>query len=193
MILGLTGSIAMGKSTVARMFAALGAKVIAADAVVHALLAERGAAVSMVADIFPATYENGAIDRAKLGAEVFADAEKLAHLEAILHPLVAQAEERFAAREAAKGARVIVMDIPLLFETGADARCDFTVTASAPAFLQRARALLRPGMTEEKLALILARQLPDREKRLLADYVVETGLGRAHSFRQVKRILYEMN
>lgn len=191
MIIGLTGSIGMGKSTVASQVAALGVKTLNSDVVVHQLLAKGGAGVDAVAERFPQALENEAINRIKLGQAVFGSPEKLAALEAVLHPLVVEAQGIFCARMQRLGARVVLLDIPLLFETGAEVRMDATIVVTAPAFLQRARVLARPGMTEEKLQRILSRQMPDAEKRLRADYVIHTGLGRAYSFRQIKHIMKE--
>lgn len=187
--IGITGSIGMGKSTVASQFALLGAKICKADTLVHALLGPGGKAVEAVAKSFPETRQNDAISRALLGRRVFGDAEALHMLEALLHPLVQQEEARFIERQRHLGARAVALDIPLLFETNSEHRFDCTVAVTAPAFLQRQRVLRRPGMTREKLEAILARQMPDREKRSRADFVIHTGLGKAYSFVQVKHML----
>jgi dephospho-CoA kinase len=187
-VIGLTGSIGMGKSTVAGQFAAHGAKVVSADACVHQLLAKDGAAVPLVQKYFPTAVKNGAVDRVVLGQLVFGDTEKRRQLESILHPLVIEMEEGFVYEQQALGAWAVVMDIPLLYETGGETRCDTVVVVSAPPLIQRQRVLARANMTPEKFARILASQMPDREKRLRADFLVETGLGKAHSFMQVSTI-----
>ena len=191
-VIGLTGGIAMGKSTVAAQFARLGARICSADAVVHRLLGEGGAGVAPVAALFPQALTGNHIDRARLGRAVFGDKAALAALERVLHPLVAREEMRFAAAAARLGARVTVLDIPLLFETDAHQRVDVTVAVTAPHFLQRQRALLRPHMTPEKLQAVLARQLADAHRRARADYVIPTGLGKAYSFAHVKRIMHDL-
>ena len=191
-VLGLTGSIGMGKTTVANALRTAGAAVYDADAAVHRLLAPGGAAVAPVLARFPdaATGEGPgrAVDRGALGATVFADPEALAELEAILHPLVRAGERQFLATSQRRGCRLAVLDMPLLFETGGEARCDATLVVSAPAFVQHARVLGRARMTEERLAAILARQMPDGEKRRRADFVVRTGLDRRVSRLAARRI-----
>lgn len=191
-ILGLTGSIAMGKSTAAATFRRLGVPVYEADRAVHRLLAKRGAAVAEVARAFPGVVRGGKIDRQALGALVFRDKEALARLERIVHPLVREAQDKFLRRQAARRAPLVVLDVPLLLESGGDARCDAVVVVSAPAFLQAQRALSRPGMTRERLSGILAHQMPDREKRWRADFVVTTGLGKRHGLRRIARIVKVM-
>jgi dephospho-CoA kinase len=189
-VLGLTGSVGMGKSTAAGMLRRLGLPVHDSDAVVHRLMAPRGAAVAAVEQAFPGVRRgDGSVDRAALGRRVFADAAALKRLEAILHPLVRRSQQRFLARARARRLPLAVLDIPLLFETGGARRCDKVIVVSAPAFLQRARVLARPGVTAERLAAILAQQMPDAEKRRRADYVVPSGLGRAVTFRRLKRIV----
>ena len=188
-VLGLTGSIGMGKSTAAAQLESLGAKAISADAIVHQLLGKGGAAVEAVAAIFPETLEHGVIHRKKLGDIVFWDAEKLKRLEGILHPLVVAEENRFITEQREKGMDFCVLEIPLLYETGAEKRCQFVIVVSAPYFIQKRRVMKRPGMTREKWARILDKQMPDHEKRKRADFVVHTGLGRAYSFFQLKNIL----
>lgn len=185
--IGLTGSIAMGKSTAARLFGRLGVPVYDADAAIHALLAKGGAGVSPVAKAFAGVETNGAIDRAKLGRAVFADPAALARLEAILHPLAARARDAFLARHRRSRTKRVVLDVPLLFETGGERRCDLVVVVSASATIQRQRALARPGMTREKLAGILARQMPDARKRRRGDVVAVTGLGLLPTLRALKR------
>ncbi len=189
LVIGLTGSIGMGKTTAARQLRAMGAKVCNADAIVHRLLASGGKAVAKVSEVFPAALKNGAIDRKALGAIVFQDKQKLKQLEHILHPLVVAQEEHFVRQSSAKGARLVVLDIPLLFETGAQARCDKVLVVSAPYFIQAQRVMSRPGMTPEKFRQVLLSQMPDRQKRRHADQVILTGLGRAFSYRQLKNTL----
>jgi dephospho-CoA kinase len=186
-VLGLTGSIGMGKSTTARFFADAGVPVHDADAVVHRLY--EGAAVQAIETAFPGTTENGKVDRDKLGRRVLGNGAALARLEAIIHPLVRAAEARFLADSETAGAEIAVLDIPLLFETGSDARVDAVVVVSAPADVQRARAFERPSMTEDKLQAILAKQMPDDEKRQRADFVVDTSKGFDSARTQVHGIL----
>jgi dephospho-CoA kinase len=190
LILGLTGSIAMGKSVTAGFFRSYGVPVFDADRAVHDLMAPGGAAVPSVLGAFPGTgAETGGIDRKALGAHVLGDAPALRRLEAILHPLVAAAERAFLQRSCRNGDPCVVLDVPLLFETGGERRCDATVVASAPGWLQRQRALARPGMTEERFAAIVAQQMPDAQKRRRADFVVATGAGRARALADVGRVL----
>lgn len=188
-ILGLTGSIGMGKTTAANMLRRLGVPVHDADATVHRLLGRGGAAVPLVEAAFPGVVRDGAVDRAALGRRVFDDPEALRRLEAILHPLVRRAERRFLARSAAARVPIVVLDIPLLFETGAERRCDATIVVTAPRFVQRARVLRRPGMTAARLAAIEARQMPDAEKRRRADFIVRTGRDRRATLRALIRIV----
>jgi dephospho-CoA kinase len=185
--LGLTGSIGMGKSTTAAMFAEEGVPVHDADAAVHRLY--DGEAVAAIEAAFPGVAAGGKVDREKLGRRVLGDAAAMTRLEQIVHPLVRQAEERFLADARQKGAKVVVLDIPLLFETGAEKRCDAVVVVSAPPETQRTRALERAGMTEQKFQAILAKQMPDVEKRARADFVVETGHGLEAARAQVRDIL----
>lgn len=177
-ILGLTGSIGMGKSTAAAMFRRDGIAVHDADAVVHDLMRRGGAAVPAVAKAFPEAVRDGAVDRKALGALVFGRPDALRRLEAILHPLVRRRMRRFLQQAGRRGDALVVLDIPLLLETGGERFCDAVAVVSAPRLLQRQRVLVRPGMTKEKFAAILAAQMPDREKRRRADWVVPTGLGR---------------
>src|SRR5262245_370932 len=186
-ILGLTGSVGMGKSTSAGFFAEAGVPVHDADAAVHR--AYEGPAVAAIETAFPGTTADGKVNRAKLGARVLGDAAALKRLEAIVHPLVKESERRLLSAAEAQGAKVAVLDIPLLFETGGDKRVDAVVVASAPAVVQRARVLARPGMTEEKLEAILAKQMPDEEKRRRADFVVDTSRGFDDARAQVHAIL----
>jgi dephospho-CoA kinase len=188
-ILGLTGSIGMGKSAAARAFRRLGVPIHDADKAVHALLAEGGKAVAAVAEAFPGVVRDGAVDRQALARRVFDDAAALARLEALLHPLVRRSEQQFLRAAKAHGRRLVVLDIPLLFETGGEDRCDAVVVVSAPAFVQAQRVLKRPGMTRDRLESILARQMPDAEKRRRADFVVPTGLGLDFSLRAVREIV----
>lgn len=186
-ILGLTGSIGMGKSATARMFRALGVPVHDADAAVHALY--RGAAVAPVEAAFPGVARDGAIDRAALGARVLGDPEAMARLEAIVHPLVHAEEQAFLARARASGARLVVLDIPLLFETGGVGRTHAVAVVSAPKGVQRARVLARQGMTEDKFETILAKQMPDAEKRRRAHFVIDTGRGFSSAAHQVAGVV----
>jgi len=186
-VLGLTGSLGMGKSTTAKFFAEEGVPVHDADASVHKLY--EGEAVPLIEAAFPGTTANGKVDRDKLAKQVLGNAAAIKRLEAIVHPLVAEMCERFLREAAQSGAKVAVLDIPLLYETGGDARCDAVVVVSAPADVQRARAFERPGMTEEKLAAILAKQMPDAEKRARADFVVDTSQGYEAAHQQVRDIL----
>ena len=188
-IFGLTGGIGMGKSTAAAMLRRMGVDVFDADAAVHRLLGPGGAAVHDVAKAFPGAVKAGAIDRAALGATVFADKAALKRLEAILHPMVRAQERLFLKTQRARRAHLAVLDIPLLYETGRDKNCDAVAVVWAPAFLQRARVLSRPGMSPDRLAAILARQLPIRVKRRRADFAVPSGLGRAVAWRALARCL----
>jgi len=189
-ILGLTGSIGMGKSTAAATLRRLRVPVFDADGIVHRLLAPGGAGVAPVAALFPDMRdEAGGIDRGKLGRQVFADPPALRRLEAILHPMVRRAERRFVARARARREKLVVLDIPLLFESGSVDRCDLVVVVSAPARLQRERVMRRPGMNRDRFADILRAQMPDREKRRRADFVVATALGRSVAIRKVKAIV----
>jgi dephospho-CoA kinase len=184
-ILGLTGSIGMGKSVTARLFVNEGLPVHDADAAVHSLY--EGQAVEAVEAAFPGTTEGGKVDRAKLAARVLDDAAAIKQLEAIVHPLVRQSEKQFLA--SAAGAPVVVLDIPLLFETGGQTRVDAVVVVSAPAEVQRTRVLARPGMTLAKLDAILAKQTPDSEKRARAHFVVDSSRGVDSARDQVRGIL----
>jgi dephospho-CoA kinase len=173
-VLGLTGSIGMGKSTVAKMFAEEGAPAFDSDAAVHELYLPGGAAVAPVEAAFPGVTRDGAIDRAALSSRVVGNAEAIGRLEAIVHPLVRQAQTNFLARERAAGTHVVVLDIPLLFESTGTQAVDKIVVVSAPPEVQCARVLGRPGMTEEKFESLLSRQVPDAEKRARADFVIDT-------------------
>lgn len=186
-ILGLTGSIGMGKTATARMFAEEGVPVQDADAVVHALY--EGEATALIEAAFPGTTAGGVVDRVKLGAQVIGNADAIKRLEAIVHPLVAQKRDQFLAESEKNGADVAVLDIPLLYETGGDKRCDAVAVVSAPAEVQRERVLTRPGMTEERFLAILAKQMPDAEKRRRADFIVDTSKGFGAARQQVREIL----
>jgi dephospho-CoA kinase len=195
-ILGLTGSVGMGKSTAAAMLRRMGVPVYDADAAVHRMMRRGGSAVAQVAAAFPGVEKNGAIDRAALGQRVFGDEAALKRLEAIIHPRVRADEHAFLAAMRRRKAALVVMDVPLLFESGRDQRYDATMVVTAPAFLQRARVLARPGMTPARFVAINSRQLPDAEKRRRADFIVPSGLGRAatwHSLRAVLRALGSAN
>ncbi len=186
-ILCLTGSLGMGKSRTAQFFAELGVPVHDSDAVVHALYESE--AVPAIESAFPGASDGGKVDRTKLAKMVLGDDAAMARLEAIVHPLVAAARDKFLADAQARGAPVVVLDIPLLFETGGERGCDAVVVASAPAEIQRRRAFERPGMTEEKFAAILAKQTPDAEKRQRADFIVDSSQSFDHARAQVRDIL----
>ena len=186
-ILGLTGSVGMGKSATAKMFADEGVPVHDADAAVHALY--EGEAVAAIEAAFPGTTANGRVDRGKLGERVIGHPDEIKRLERIVHPLVARVRDAFLAKAERDGAKVAVLDIPLLYDTGGEERCDAVVVASAPAEVQRDRVLTRPGMTDAKLAAILAKQMPDADKRARADFVVDTSQGFDAARAQVRDIL----
>ena len=188
-VLGLTGSIGMGKSTTAGLFREAGVPVQDADEVVAQLYAEGGAAVGPVDAAFPGVVVNGSVDRQALSQRVLGDPEALARLEAIVHPLVRAARDRLVAAESAAGADVAVVEVQLLLEVGVDRDVDAVVVASAAEAVQRERVLQRPGMTADKLAHILARQMPDAEKRRLADFVIDTGRGVEAARQQVAQVL----
>lgn len=189
-VLCLTGSLGMGKSTAAKFFAEAGVPVHDSDATVHALY--EGEATPLIEAAFPGSTSGGKVDRNKLGAMVLNDKAALARLEAIVHPMVTASREEFLADARRQGAKVVVLDIPLLFETGAERDCDAVVVVSAPAQLQRQRALERPGMTEDKLAAILAKQMPDAEKRRRADFVVDSSQSFDHTRAQIRDILQKV-
>jgi dephospho-CoA kinase len=171
-ILGLTGSIGMGKSTTAKFFREAGVPLHDSDAVVHRLYA--GEAVAPVEEAFPGTAVDGKVDRAKLSEKLIGNPDAIKRLEAIVHPLVRAVSQRFIQAQAARGARAIVLDIPLLFETGGEKNVDAVVVVSAPPEVQRARVLSRPGITAERLEVLLARQMPDAQKRARAHFVVDS-------------------
>lgn len=187
LLIGLTGSIGMGKTETAKMFARLGIPVYDSDAAVHRLYEPGGAAVAPIAEAFPDTIKDGRVDRTALSKAVGGNEAAFKRLEAIVHPLVAAEQRKFM--DQVQGAEMVVQDIPLLFETGGHARMDAIVVVSAPAHLQRERVLAREGMTAEKLDHILSRQMPDVEKRARAHFVVETDKGLDHAFEQVKAVV----
>ncbi|MGB7835990.1 MAG: dephospho-CoA kinase [Xanthobacteraceae bacterium] len=187
LVLGLTGSIGMGKSTTARFFAEEGVPVLDADAVVHALY--DGEAVAAIEAAFPGTSKDGRIDREELSRRVVGDPAALKRLESIVHPLVRAAQARFLADAERSGAPVAVLDVPLLFETGGDQRVDAVVVVSAPADVQRARTLDRAGMTAEKFDALMQKQMPDAEKRRRADFIVDTSQSFDSARAQVRAIL----
>jgi len=186
-VIGLTGSIGMGKSTTARLFAEAGVPVHDADLAVHRLYA--GEAIPLIEAEFPGVTNAEGVDRTKLAERVLEDPEALRRLEGIIHPLVRREELQFLNAAERAGAPIVVLDIPLLFETGADRRVDAVVVATAPAQIQRARAFDRAGMTEEKFQAVLAKQLPDAEKRRRADFVVDTSQGLDSARLQVRAIM----
>jgi len=185
--IGLTGSIGMGKSTTAQMFREAGVPVLDSDQVVHDLY--RGEAVAPIAAAFPGVVVDGVVDRARLASRVLGDAAALKRLEDIVHPLVWATRDRFLAEHEARNEKIVVYDVPLLFETGAETTVDVVVVASAPEDVQKTRVLSREGMTEEKFAAILAKQVPDEEKRARADFVVRTDRGLDDARAQVRAIL----
>jgi dephospho-CoA kinase len=187
LVLGLTGGLAMGKSTVAAMFAEEGAAVFDADRAVHRLYA--GAAAPLVEAAFPGTTENGVVDRGRLAAAIAGDRAALARLEAIVHPLVREAENRFRAEAAAAGRRVLVLDIPLLFETGGDARVDAVAVVTATPAIQRQRIGEREGLSEEQRATLVARQMSDADKRARAHFIIDTSGDFAATRQQVRDVL----
>ena len=189
-ILGLTGSIGMGKTTTAGLFAEEGVPVHDADAAVHRLY--EGEAAPLIEAAFPGSTRNGRVDRQKLGQLVLGNEVALKELEHLVHPLVQKEEVKFIADAKTRGAPVVVLDIPLLFETGGEGRVDAVVVVSAPPDMQRLRAFERPGMTEEKFKAILANQMPDPEKRARADFIVDTGRGVEHARGQVRKIMQDI-
>ena len=188
-ILGLTGSIAIGKTDAAKAFRRLGVHVHDADKVVHGLMARDGLAVNQVRALFPETVKDGQVDRTALGQRVFGDADALQQLEGILHPLVHKVERRFLSAAVRRGDKMVVLDIPLLFETKGEDRCDLVAVVTAPTRIQRARVLNRPGMTVGRLSKILDHQMPDAEKCERANFIIPTGLGHALSLRVIKNIV----
>jgi dephospho-CoA kinase len=189
-VLGLTGSIGMGKSATAAIFREAGIPVHDSDAAVHALY--RGAAAPLVEAAFPGTLRDGEIDRTRLSAYVVDDPVALARLEAIVHPLVRAARAEFVAKARASGADLIVLDIPLLFETGCESEVDAVLLVTAPEDVQKVRVASRPGMTEAKLAAIIAKQMPDADKRRRADLILDTSLGHEEALRQVRELINDI-
>lgn len=187
--LGLTGSIAMGKTTAARLLTHLGVRVFDADAVVHTLTGPHGRALPALAARFPGLVGPAGLDRKKMGARAFADADALKDLEGILHPLVHEARTRFLRAAALRRDAVVALDVPLLFEGGSREVYDLVAVVSAPAFLQKQRALRRPGMSAEKLHGVLKRQMSDHRKRRLADAVIPSGLDKRETLRRLKHVL----
>ena len=188
-ILGLTGSIGMGKSFAALVFRRLGVPVHDADAAVHRLLARGGGAVAEVEAAFPGVVSGGAVDRQALAKRVFDNPVALAKLESLLHPKVRAQARAFLRKQARRRRPVVVLDIPLLFETGGESLCDAVVVVTAPASVQRARVLSRPGMTRDRFEAILAKQMSDSEKRRRADFVVQTGRSKGHTLRNLRAIV----
>ena len=193
LILGLTGSIGMGKTTAAGAFRRFGVPVHDADAAVHQLMSFGGAAVPLISGAFPGVEVEGRIDRAKLGARVFNNLDQLRRLEEIIHPIVAAHKYQFIKTASRRRAPFVVLDVPLLFETGGDAACDAVVTVSAPEFVQARRVLARPGMDRRRLDQILEKQMPDVEKRRRSDFIVPTGLGRLESMRTIRKIINKIS
>lgn len=188
-VAGLTGSIAMGKSETAKMFAAQGIPVFDSDATVHALYGKGGEAVAAIAALAPEAISDGAVDRSRLARLVQEDPALLQKVEAAVHPLVKSRQKAFLAEASSRGAEIAVLDIPLLFETGREKDVDVVLVVSAAGALQRERALKRPGMTEEKLDFILSRQVPDEEKRARADYVIDTSVSLAQTAGAVEDLI----
>ncbi len=188
-VLGLTGSIGMGKTTAAKMLRRMGLPLHDADRAVHRLLAKGGAAVAAVEAAFPGVVADGAVDRERLAGQVFEDRAALKRLEGILHPAVRRAARAFLGHQVRSGRSLAVLDIPLLFETGGEANCDAVAVVTAPPFVQRGRVMGRRGMTAARFQAILAKQMPDREKRRRADFVVHTGLSKAVTLRQLRAIV----
>ncbi len=188
-ILGLTGSIGMGKTTTAQMFRKAGCPVFDADAVVHSLYAKGGEAVPIIRAVFPDAIKDGAIDRQVLGGHMRADPLQLQVLESFIHPMVARHRSDFLTKAEKDGARIVVMDVPLLFETGGQTYVDKVVVVTAPAEVQRERVMARPGMSDALFKSLLARQLPDAEKRARADFLIFTDKGLEHAREQVQTII----
>ena len=186
-VLGLTGSVGMGKSATAKMFADEGVPVFDADAAVHTLY--EGEAAPLIEAAFPGTVSAGRVDRERLSRAVVGNEEAFARLEAIIHPLVRKAREQFLAAAKVDGAEVVVLDIPLLFETGGERKVDKIVVVSAPHPVQKERVLARPDMTEGKFSVIVAKQMPDSEKRKRADFVIDTSRGFEAAREDVRAIL----
>jgi len=190
-VIGLTGSIGMGKSGAAKMLKRMGVPVFDSDVAVRHALTRDEAAIEEIALTFPESWDrkNARLDRGKLGAIVFDDARKRKKLESILHPIVQAGQKRFVAAMKRLGKKAVVLDIPLLFETGAEKRVDYTIVVTAPYSIQRRRVLRRVGMTQEKFEKILSHQMPDAEKQARADFVVQTGLGYALTQQELRKIV----
>ncbi len=189
LVIGLTGGIGMGKSTAADILRSFGLPVYEADKTVHRLLRKNGKAVKPVARLFPAAFKRDAIDRKEVGKLVFGQPQLLKKLEAILHPLVRRAEKEFLAKARKQKKPAIILEIPLLFETGGEKRCDATLCVTAPPAVQKKRVMQRPGMTAQKLKAILGRQMPDMEKQKRADFVIQTGGTYADTKKQLRAVL----
>lgn len=188
-VIGLTGSIAMGKSTAAAMFRRSGVSVYDADRAVHRLMGRHGAAIPAVAEAFPGTVRDGAIDRSALAQRVFADDKALDRLENLLHPLIYREMRTFLRHSRRQGRDVVVLDVPLLLETGGEALCDLVAVVSAPKRIQAERLARRHGLDAARIGAIAARQMSDREKRVRADVVIPTGLGKAPTMRAIRRLI----
>jgi len=192
-VLGVTGSIAMGKSTVSTMLSRMNNPMHDADKTVHDLMKVNGKAYYEIAKRFPRAIETNSVDRTRLGQEVFGNPEKLKELENILHPLVREARDNFIRQQYRYRSRLAILDVPLLYETGGDKHCHKVLVVSAPYFIQRQRVLARQGMTQTKFHDILKRQLPDYEKRKRADFIVPTGLGKAYTYKALKRLMRSLS
>jgi dephospho-CoA kinase len=192
LIIGITGSIAMGKSTAASMLSKLNIPIHDADKTVHQLFRKNGGAYNSIAKIFPETIGKNGVDRIRLGREVFGNPDRLAQLENIVHPLVSNARDKFIQGHRRRKSKLVILDVPLLYETGGDKGCDKVMVVSAPAFLQKQRALSRPNMSLKKFSDILSHQMPNSEKCKRADYVVQTGLGKAYTYCALKGIIYKL-
>ena len=188
-VIGLTGSIGMGKTTASKMLHRLGLPICDSDSLVHKMLAKGGAAVPFVSDVFDNVISGGAIDREALGKQVFGNAEALKQLEQIMHPLVRAAQKKFIKTCFGRRLFSVVLDVPLLFEVETDKICDLTLVVSAPKFIQEQRVLARPGMTQERFEATLRRQMPDFEKRKRADIIVQTGLNKRQTSDQLTKIV----
>ena len=188
-ILGLTGSIGMGKSTTASMFADFGVPVYDADAAVHAIYAEGGAAVVPLSEVFPEAVQNNQVQRDILRHIITESPGRLRELEAVVHPLVAKSQIAFRSEAVANNAPLVVLDIPLLYETGGDSRCDYVAIVTTSAEEQKTRVLSRPGMTEQAFEQILQKQLPDAEKRARADFIINTGFGLDFARKHVEALI----
>ena len=192
-VLGVTGSIAMGKSTVSTMLSRMNNPMHDADKTVHNLMKVNGKAYYKIAERFPRAIDANSVDRTRLGQEVFGNPEKLKELENILHPLVREARDNFIRQQYRYRSRLAILDVPLLYETGGDKHCHKVLVVSAPYFIQRQRVLARQGMTQTKFHDILKRQLPDYEKRKRADFIVPTGLGKAYTYKALKRLMRSLS